>query len=64
VFKQFSLNKMREGSHLEFRVESFNAFNHPQFSGPAATWNAGGFGSVTGQANAPRQVQMALKLYF
>jgi hypothetical protein len=64
VFKQFSLNKMREGSHLEFRVESFNAFNHPQFGGINTTWNVGGFGAVTSQANVPRQVQMALKLYF
>ena len=64
VFKEFSLNKMREGSKLEFRVEAFNALNRPQFGGIASTWNSGNFGDVRSQANSPRQVQMALKLYF
>jgi hypothetical protein len=64
VFKEFSLNKMREGSKLEFRVEAFNALNHPQFGDIANTWNTGNFGDVQSQVNSPRQVQMALKLYF
>jgi hypothetical protein len=64
LFKEFSLNKMREGSHLEFRMEAFNALNHPQFGSPGLTWNTGSFGTITSQANLPRQVQMALKLYF
>jgi len=58
------LNKMREGSRLEFRVESFNALNRPQFGNIATTYNQGGFGNVQSQVNSPRQVQMALKLYF
>jgi hypothetical protein len=37
VFKEISLNKMREGSRLEFRVESFNALNHSQFGNIATT---------------------------
>jgi hypothetical protein len=64
VFKEISLNKMREGSKLEFRVESFNALNHPQFGNIATTFNAGGFGNVQSQVNTPREVQMALKIYF
>lgn len=64
MFKDFGLNKMREGSKLEFRVESYNALNHPQFGGINSTWNAGGFGAVTSQVNLPREIQMALKLYF
>ena len=64
LFKEFSLAKMREGSHLEFRMEAFNALNHPQFAGPSATWGTTSFGQVTKQANLPRQLQMALKLYF
>jgi hypothetical protein len=64
VFKEFSLNKLREGSKLEFRVESFNALNHPQFGGIVTTWNTATFGDVQSQANVPRQVQMALKIYF
>jgi hypothetical protein len=64
LFKQFSLNKMREGSRLEFRAEAFNALNHVVFSPPSATFNTGSFGSVTGQANKPREIQVALRLYF
>jgi hypothetical protein len=45
-------------------MEAFNALNHPQFAGPSATWGTTSFGQVTKQANLPRQLQMALKLYF
>jgi hypothetical protein len=64
AFKEFPLSKVREGMRLEFRFESFNAFNHPQFCGPNAVVGSGSFGNVTCQANSPREVQMALKLYF
>lgn len=64
LFKEFSLNRVREGAHLELRTEWFNAFNHPQFCGPNATLGNSNFGQVTCQANSPRQIQMALKLYF
>jgi len=59
---------------LQYRLESFNAFNHPQFCGPngsvPATFVGGdpstyaNFGQVTSQCNSPREVQMALKLYW
>jgi hypothetical protein len=64
LFKQFPLNKMREGSKLEFRLEAFNALNHPQFAGPNATVNSGSFGVVSSQFNIPRTVQLGLKLYW
>lgn len=63
LFKQFPL-PIREGSQLEFRVEAFNALNHPQFNPPNLTVGSSAFGKVTGQANSPRQVQLGLKLYF
>ncbi|HEY1948239.1 MAG TPA: hypothetical protein VGG97_14610, partial [Bryobacteraceae bacterium] len=62
--KQFHLDFLREGSFLEFRAEAFNALNHPQFAPPNLTVGASAFGIVTAQANSPRQVQLALKLYF
>ena len=34
LFKQFSLNNIREGMRLEYRLEAFNILNHPQFCGP------------------------------
>jgi hypothetical protein len=80
LFKEFSLSRLREGMHLELRTEWFNAFNHPQFSnintgvawtgyntttGQGGTWNNPLFGQITGpDANSPRVIQMALKLYF
>jgi hypothetical protein len=64
LFKQFSLSKLRESSFLEFRVEAFNALNHPQFAPPNLVVGSSAFGIVTAQANTPRQVQLALKLYF
>jgi hypothetical protein len=64
VFKEFPLNKMREGSKLQFRAESFNALNHPQFGCIANTFNSGNFGDVACQANGPREIQLGLQLYF
>ena len=64
LFKQFSLGAVREGSLLEFRAEAFNALNHPQFSPPNLVVGSSAFGKVTSQANSPRQMQLALKLYF
>jgi hypothetical protein len=49
---------------MEFRAESFNAFNTPAFGGPNASVTSSTFGVITTQANAPRQNQMALKLIF
>jgi len=64
LFKQFRLTALREGARLDFRIEAFNALNHPQFAGPNTTVGAAAFGRVTAQANSPRQVQLGLKLYF
>jgi hypothetical protein len=65
VFKSFNLNALREGARFEFRVEAFNAFNHPQFPGPVPTVDGGSFGVVYAeQVNSPRQVQFGGKLYF
>lgn len=64
VFKDFPLSKLREGSHMEFRLETYNAFNHPQFAGPNATFGSGNFGVITSQANSPRQAQAVLKVYW
>ena len=64
LFKEFSLASLREGSRLEFRAEAFNALNHPQFAAPATVVGNGDFGKITQQANHPREMQLALKLYW
>jgi hypothetical protein len=54
---------IKEGMNLEFRAESFNAFNHAQFGTPDGNVNSGSFGLIT-RANAPRIMQLSLKLLF
>lgn len=64
LFKQFPLSRLREGARLEFRLEAFNVFNHPNF-GPADTdFGGGNFGAITFLASPAREVQLGLKLYF
>ena len=64
VFKEFNMGRIREGMRLEFRFEAFNAFNHPQFCGPDTTFGDLNFGKIFSTCNGPRQLQLALKLYF
>jgi hypothetical protein len=58
------LGKIREGMHGEFRAEAFNTLNHPQFQGPDSTVGSSTFGLITSTVNNPRELQVALKLYF
>jgi outer membrane receptor protein involved in Fe transport len=53
-----------EAHSLEFRAESFNAFNTPQFSNPDGNLGNGSFGQVTNTKIDNRILQMALKYYF
>jgi Carboxypeptidase regulatory-like domain len=64
LFKEFPLSKLREGAKLQFRFEAFNALNHPQFNAPDTQVNGGNFGVITSTANSPREVQLALKMYW
>jgi len=64
LFKEIPLNKFREGMRLEYRVEAFNAFNHPHFCGPNDKVNGPNFGKITSLCNPPREIQMALKFYW
>jgi hypothetical protein len=72
LFKQF---KFTERWQLQFRAEFFNAFNHPNFGNPDGNISHGSFGKVSntlapilgtdsGGPGDPRQIQLALKLYF
>ena len=58
-FKNFDI---REGMRAQFRFEALNAFNYVQFSGPNTSVTSTSFGLISGQANAPRQLQFGLKL--
>jgi hypothetical protein len=59
MFKQFQL---REKFTMQFRTEFFNAMNTVRFGAPNTSVTSNAFGTVTSQANAPRQIQFGLKL--
>ena len=64
LFKDFPLGIIREGMRLQFRAESFNTFNHPHFAGPNTLVGNSNFGKITSTVSSPRELQLALKLYF
>ncbi|MHB1023792.1 MAG: TonB-dependent receptor [Acidobacteriaceae bacterium] len=64
IFKNFSVT---ETVRLQFRAESFNTTNTPQFGQPGNlnfTNTKGGFSSITNMRNSPRLMQLALKLFY
>ncbi len=64
LFKFFPI---AERARIEFRAESFNAFNHANFNNPSANIapaSIGSFGRITSTITDPREFQFALKLYF
>ncbi len=64
LYKNFPLGQMREGSSLQFRIETVNGFNTPRFAAPNTTFGSPEFGLISSQSNQARQVQLGMKLYF
>jgi carboxypeptidase family protein len=62
LFKSFVFSETR-GSRLEFRVETFNIWNHTQFNQTSNNFGSSNFGQFT-SAFDPRVMQVGLKLYF
>jgi hypothetical protein len=61
LFRNFPI---QERLKLQFRVEMFNLFNHPNFNNPSATFGTGSFGFITSTSTENRDVQFGLKLAF
>ena len=62
----YSLEKripITDTKRLEFRAEAFNLTNTPLFTGVGNTLGTTNFGTIT-TAQAARQIQLGLKLYF
>jgi len=75
TFKQVDTSVIKEtpltaGKSIEFRVEFFNVFNHPNFAQPNTTFGTEGFGRIFNTFGATiglgtaRQTQAALKFKF
>ena len=60
LFKAFQFN---ERARFEFRAETFNTFNHTQFTNPSTGVTNTDFGQING-TNAPRILQLGAKLLF
>ncbi|HWB95361.1 MAG TPA: TonB-dependent receptor, partial [Bryobacteraceae bacterium] len=61
IFKEFVF---KERARAELRGEAFNVMNHPLFGAPNTQFGSTTFGQVTTQENAPRQLQIAVKIIF
>ena len=61
IIRNFQIN---ERFRVQFRAESFNLANHPNFGLPNAAIGNPAVGTITTVINPERQNQLALKLYF
>lgn len=65
LFKNtYFVTPLNERSNLQFRVESFNAFNQVNFSNPNGSVGGSTYGMVTGTSVGSRTIQLALKFIF
>lgn len=55
---------VKENITVQFRWETYNVFNHPNFSGFVNTLVSPSFGTYTSTANGPRVMQFGLKVLF
>jgi hypothetical protein len=67
-FQNFNISllkttRLREGLDLQFRAETFNLFNHPNFGLPDNFLGSPTFGQVL-TAGSPRHIQFGLKVLF
>jgi hypothetical protein len=56
--------RLRENVTLQFRWETYNLLNRPNFSGFVNTLAAPNFGTYTSTANGPRTMQFGIKVLF
>lgn len=61
VAKNFTIT---ESSKLQYRFEAFNAFNRVQFGAPNTGPTSSKFGTISGQANTGRVIQMGLRFQY
>jgi hypothetical protein len=77
LIKTTKVGGLSEAATLEFRADFYNAFNHPQFANPGASFAGfiidsktlkpvanGSFGKIQATSVAPRLIQFGLKYSF
>jgi hypothetical protein len=64
IGKVTTVGGIRKDAEVAFRMEMYNAFNHPQFSNPGTVYGTANFGVMTQSAVAPRLIQFGLKYLF
>jgi hypothetical protein len=64
LVKKFGFAVAEHNVTAQFRFEVYNLFNTPQFGAPGGTIGSQTFGVVSTLANAPRDIQIGLKLAF
>ena len=56
---------LTESKYVQLRMEAFNVLNHPTFGAPNVSVTSGtSFGTITTQANRPRQLQVGVRFVF
>ena len=58
------VGRIAERYPIQFRGESFNIFNHPQFDLPNATISSAASGVISSTVGSPRDIQFSLRLMF
>jgi hypothetical protein len=54
-----------ESAYFQLRFETFNTVNHPTYGAPTvSSATSSAFGTITTQANTPRQVQIGGRIVF
>jgi hypothetical protein len=62
--KIFAMKWPAQPGSLQFRVEFFNALNHPQFANPDTNFTSPTFGVISSTSVNARVLQLALKFAF
>jgi hypothetical protein len=64
IGKTTTVGGIREDAALAFRVEFYNALNHPNFGNPGTTSGTTNFGVINQTSVSPRLIQFGMKYVF
>ncbi len=56
--------RLSQALDMDIRLEAFNILNRVVWGAPNTDFSSNNFGVISGQANAPRQMQLGVKFYW